>query len=261
MLTKTPDSLLKKIAIGEEEIILNGPPSQLMGRIKLHNKNNTKARVKYLNLNATKSKKTKSLTNTPLYINSKLRPGEARMEHITLAIAPDTAPGTYENYIDIGGKQRKVKMVVQPTIAIELNPTEFTFQGTAPGTKHTATVTVINTGNMPFQIPTVSHVAPLDMDMLCRAFGFGFRNDTKEGFTETMDHVTRNLKENMPSWANSQVKQAGDILELGKSMLVTIVITMPKGAKPEQDYDLTVRFWDEELSCVFKSHTTTKKTS
>jgi len=261
MLTKVPDSLLKKIAIGEEEIILNGPPSQLMGRVNLQNKNDATARVKYLDLQATKSKETKSLTNTPLYINSKLRAGETKLEQITLALASDTAPGTYENFINIGGKQQKVKMVVQPTIAISLNPTHFTFQGTEPGTKHTATFTVTNTGNMPFQIPTVSHVAPLDMDMLCRAFGFGFRNDKEEGFTETMDHVTRNLKENMPNWANSKVEQAGEILEPSKSMLVTIVITIPKNAKPETDYDLAVRFWDEQLSCVFKSHITNQKTS
>ncbi|PVW12842.1 COG1470 family protein [Marixanthomonas spongiae] len=256
MLKKVPDSQLKNIAVGEEEIILNGPPGNLMGSIELHNKNESKTRIKFLDLKATKSKKTESLNTVPLYINSKLRPGEKRMEHLMLSIDPNTRPGTYENQIDIGGKKRKVTMVVQPTISVAINPTEFTFQGTAPETKHTATFTVVNTGNMPFEIPKVTHVAPLDMDLLCRAFGYGFRYDKEEGFTDTMDHVTRNLKENMPNWANSKVKEAGQVLEPGKSMLVNIEITIPENAKAENDYDLTIRFWEEQVSCSFKSHTT-----
>ncbi|MGB5943673.1 MAG: hypothetical protein WBG71_12395 [Leeuwenhoekiella sp.] len=254
MITKVPDSVLDKINLEEDEIILNGPPGQLTGNIKLSNKNADTARVRYLNLLPTPSTKTKSLDDLPLYVNSKLRAGESRLEGLTLALPADTPPGTYENQMTLGGKKRLVKMVVQPTISVLVTPKRFTFQGNAPGTQHTATLTVTNAGNMPFQIPEVKHVAPLDMDLLCRAFGFGFRRDKSEGFTDTLDHVMRNIKENLPNWAKSQVKQAGTIIAPGKSLLVDITVTIPRDAKAEYDYDLDLRFWDHTLLLEFKSH-------
>ena len=259
MLSKVPDSILDKINVDEEEIILNGPPGQLTGSIKLHNQNDAIARVRYLDLTSSRSKKSKGLSDIPLYVNSKLRAGETNIEHISLSLSPDTPPGTYEKYIHIGGKKRKVNIVVQPTIAIEVQPTEFTLQGTAPGKRHIVTFTVTNMGNLDFQIPEVKHVAPLDMDLLCRAFGYGFRQDKTEGFNATMDHVTQNLKENLPNWTKAKVAEAGQILKPGKSMLVNLSLTMPKGALPKNDYDLLVRFWDLDLSFVIKSHLEPKK--
>ncbi|MEM7551585.1 MAG: hypothetical protein AAF363_18015 [Bacteroidota bacterium] len=256
MVSKIPDSILNRINTKEEEIILNGPPGLLTGTVNLKNQNKDVARVRYLDLKATRDRKSKSLDSKQLYFNSKLRAGEESMEHISLSLAPDTAPGTYENYIELGGKKRKVVTVIQPTIAIEITPSDFSFQGTKPGTEHLATITVTNMGNMDFQIPQVKHVAPMDMDLLCRAFGYGFRQDMEEGFSKTMDHVTRNLKENLPKWAKAKVAEAGRILKPGRNMLVNIKITIPPDAKADNDYDLLIRFWDKDLNMIFKSHQT-----
>ncbi|WGK64232.1 COG1470 family protein [Croceiramulus getboli] len=255
MLSKVPDSILEQIETDQKEIILNGPPGRLSGSVQLHNRNDDSARLRFIDLKPTKTKKTKSVDEAPLYVNTRLRAGESRLENISISLPIDTPPGTYDQYITLGGKQQKVKMVVQPLIAIDIQPSSFTFQGTAAGTKHLAQLTVTNTGNMPFQIPEVKHVAPLDMDLLCRAFGYGFRKDPEEGFTATMDHVTQNLKEHLPDWARSEVKQAGKIIETGQSMLVEIEVTLPKQAQEKNDYDLLLRFWDEEIAMTFKSHT------
>ena len=76
-----------------------------------------------------------------------------------------------------------------------------------------------------------------------------------------MDHVTQNLKENLPNWANANVEEAGEILPPGKSMLINLIITMPKDSIAANDYDLLVRFWDIDLSFVFKSHQELKKSN
>jgi hypothetical protein len=227
MLTKVPDSFLEKITIEQDEIILNGPPRSLRGKMNLHNQSDSAVRIRSFDLRTPANVKDHSGINAPLFVNTKLRSGERRVEGVSLSLAPDTPPGTYESFISVGGKECRVKLVVQPTIAIEVDPTEFTFQGTAPGTRHTAAFTLTNMGNLPFQIPQISHVAPLDMDMLCRAFGVGFRKSKEDGFTQTMDLVTQNLKENLPGWAKADVKEAGEILPSGRSMLVHLDVTMP----------------------------------
>jgi hypothetical protein len=44
-------------------------------------------------------------------------------------------------------------MIVQPAVSINITPAFFTFQGTNPGTTHTALITLTNTGNLPFKCP------------------------------------------------------------------------------------------------------------
>ncbi|SHH91159.1 hypothetical protein SAMN04488109_6032 [Chryseolinea serpens] len=259
MQAKISDALLENISVVQDEIILNGAPRSLRGKITLHNKNESIARVRSINLMAPDHADLESGLGAALRINSKLLPGETRVEHVSVSLTPDTPPGTYDTYVSIGGKNTKVKIVVQPTIAIEAEPKTFTFQGTAPDTIHTATITLTNIGNLPFQIPQITHVAPLDMDMLCRALGVGFRKNKDDGFTQTMDHITQNIKNNLPAWANASVAEAGQILSPGQSMLVHLNVTMPPESNAGNDYELLIRLWDIDLSLVIKSHVEPKK--
>ncbi|MFD1163369.1 MULTISPECIES: COG1470 family protein [Hwangdonia] len=260
METKVPNSLMEKIDFGDDTIVLNGTPKRLSGTVRLHNQNETKARVRHLNLKPAKVKNTKNLNTIPLLVNTKLRAGESRLQSLSLALPPETPPGTYHHYIEIGNKKRNIQLVVQPSINISVQPSEFTLQNTSPGTKHSVSFTVTNLGNLDFQIPNAKHAAALDMDMLCRAFGKGFRDDKVKGFNDTMDKVTEHIKEQLPNWANSKITEAGDIIKPGKQRLVNFSFVMPKETNAENDYDLNVRFWDKELSFAIKSHQQTKNT-
>lgn len=258
MFSKVKDSDLDNISIQEEEIILNGPPTRMTGSIHIQNSNTNKTKIKRLALQADGSKKSKQDIGVPLYINSRLEAGENKLENINTSLAPDTPPGTYERYLDIGGKKRKVKMIVQPSIDIDVNPTHFTLQGTTPGTEHEVVFTVTNLGNLPFQIPKIKHVAALDMDLLCRAFGFAFRRDGEEGFMDTMDRATRNIKDNLANWADGEVAETGKIIDPGKSMLLHFKFTIPDNAQATNDYTVNARFWDKDMTIVIKSHNETQ---
>lgn len=65
---------------------------------------------------------------------------------------------------------------------------------------------------MDFQIPEIKHIAALDMDLLCRAFGFAFRERKAEDFMQTLNVITGNIKQNLTDWASIKVKEAGSIL-------------------------------------------------
>ncbi len=262
MLTKVDDSALDKLSIRDEEIILNGPPGRMVGNILLQNPLDIPLKIKRIPLQDVKKSRGGKISSeliSQLSLNTRFDAGEQRLEPVNLSLPYDTPPGNYEKFIQVGGKARKVKLIVQPTIEISVHPDEFTFQDSAPGTVHTATMTLTNLGNLPFQIPEIKHVAALDMDYLCRALGIAFREKDTEGLTATLDRATQNIKENLTNWADARVTEAGKILEPGSSMVVNLKITLPKDADAYSDYSGNVRFWDKDLSFVVKSHTNTVK--
>jgi hypothetical protein len=262
MLTVTSAAFNDSLHVGEDEIILNGPPGDLRGTIFLSNNNLETLKVKSFALNDGNSKQLKGAAavagNTLLQLSCKLQPGESKLENIHHTIHPYTPPGIYETEMQAGGSSRKVKMVVQPHIDIDIYPATFTFQETAPGNTHTAIFTLTNKGNMPFQIPDVKHVAPLDMDMLCRAFGFAFRGKGSEGLMSTFDEITKNIQNSLPEWAAASVKENGKILQPGQSCMVHLAITLPKNSDARKDYSGVARFWDKDIAFVIKSHNDNK---
>ncbi len=259
MLSKVEDNLTDKITLLEEEVILNGPPERLSGTLKLRNSHHSALRVKSLPLKAVGKKSALSL-KPDLRVNTRLAAGEQRLEEVTISLARDTPPGTYDQYMSIGGEKRKVILIVQPTIEIGIHPASFTFQDTSPGTVHQAIFTLSNMGNLPFQIPEIKHIAALDMDFLCRAFGTAFREEDGNGLVETLDRVTKKLRDGLPNWAASRIAEAGKILQPGGNTLVHLNITLPEDTDPGNDYAGTVRFWDKDISFVVKSHKEPLKT-
>lgn len=254
MITVTSEESHEKISIVGKEIILNGPPSDLQGHILFENKQEDLLRVKNLGLVDKNKKKVTNLGKSSLRLSCRIHPGEQKLETISHQLPATTPPGTYENFLMVGKELHKIKMVVQPTIDIDLHPIHFTLQDSAPGKKHEVVLTLTNVGNIPFQIPDLKHAGSLDMDMFCRAFGFGFRENGSNGFMETMDEVTENIKENLTDWADVSIDEYGKIVEPGESSILTLHLTNPRNSDPKRDYAIDLRFWDKGISLVIKSH-------
>ncbi|QAA82691.1 hypothetical protein EI546_13610 [Aequorivita sp. H23M31] len=254
MKTVTSHSHQEKIGIKEKEIVLNGPPNNLQGNIQFVNLEEDPLRVKTLALVDENQEHLKDGTKDFLHFSFRLRPGEQKSETVFHQLPAHTPPGVYENYISLGENMHKVKMIVQPAIEIEVFPQYFTFQDTTPGTTHIAVITLTNKGNMPFQVPELKHAALLDMDLLCRAFGKGFRERDKDDLMSTLDEVTRNLKENLTNWVSISIDERDQIVEPGDSLLLHVNFTVPQNADARRDYDGNFRFWDKEISVVIKSH-------
>ena len=249
------DALLKHLNIEkEQEIILNGKPSSMSGYLQISNSLNETVKVRSVAL----TDNSKKAERTDLNISWKLLPGEKKLQQLNFTLPSETPPGEYTRYLDIGGVKQKVKLVVQPNIEINVFPTHFTLQNSAPGTKQTIIFTLVNTGNLPFQIPEIKHIAALDMDFLCRAFGFAFRDAKANNFNDTLNSVTENIKQNLADWLSAKVKEAGNSINPGESTLCHLDFTVPKNADAKSDYSGNIRFWDQDLSFVIKSHVETK---
>jgi len=255
MLRVTSEAFHEKVNTDNEEIILNGPPSNLRGHISLRNASDDALSIKALKL----VHKEKMLgENASLKIGSRLKPGEQKFESISHQLPPQTPPGTYESNIVIGGSERKIKMIVQPHMQVSVYPDTFSFVGAEPGKIHAAQVTLTNTGNLAFTIPDVKHVAALDMDLICRAFGFALRTKGAEGYNATMDELAKNVNRYLPDWASAHIEEAGQTLEPGATKILHLNITMPKNTDAGKDYTGNMRFWNKSISYEIKSQSETK---
>lgn len=251
MNTIKADAQQEKLSILEKEIVLTGPPNNLQGSIHFANRQDEMLRVKNLALAGTDDKQA---GQESMRSSFRLQPGESALKPVKHQMPATTPPGVYEKYIKTGESSHVVKLIVQPTINISVHPQHFTFQGSEAGTQHTATIALRNLGNMPFRIPEPKHASMLDMDLLCRAFGMGFREAPDTGVTDTLDKVAQNIKSNMIDWAAMKIREAGEIVEPGESAILHVDMQIPKNADPRRDYSGNFRFWDKEISIAVKSH-------
>ncbi len=252
MITITPNSNQDLIDIPDQEIVLTGPPSNLQGNIRVSNPQDELLRVRGLALITTGAT---GESCEAVRSSFRLKPGEAALKTFSHQMATTTTPGTYDRQIETGSVNHSVQLIVQPAVSISLHPLHLTFQGTSPGTPHAATLTLSNLGNLPFRIPSLKHTSMLDMDLLCRAFGTGFRGQANTGVTETLDEVTRNIKTNMTEWASMSVQEAGEVLQPGEHLVLHVQLTVPDDADSQRDYNANFRLWDREISVAIKSHT------
>lgn len=250
MLKVTAEAFHEKINTDNEEVILNGPPNNLRGHIHLRNASDDALSIKALKLVHNEKRLGE---NASLRIGSRLKAGEQKLESVWHELPAQTPPGTYESSLYIGGAERKIKMIVQPNMQVSINPNTFSFTGTEAGKSHRAQITLTNTGNMPFVIPDVKHVAALDMDLVCRAFGFALRSKGGEGYTPTMDELARNINRYLPDWAAAHIEEAGQTVEPGATRIINLHITLPKNTDAGKDYSGNMRFWNKKISYEIKS--------
>lgn len=259
MLTITAEAFHEKISVRDDEIILIGPPNNLRGHIFIRNTDTEALRVKSLPL--LHDNQTGRMTNesTQLRLSCRLQPGEEKLEPLFHQVSPQTPPGNYMTTLQVGGQMRQLQLMVQARIDINVYPQNFSFQETGPGKIHTAEFALTNIGNVPFQVPEVKHIAALDMDFFCRAFGFGFRDKGAEGHVAALDEVTRNIQSNIPDWAPANIKEVGKILVPGESMIIHLSITLPANSDPRKDYSGNIRFWNKDIAFAIKSYNEKQK--
>lgn len=254
MITVTAKAFHEKLNIEADEIILNGPPSFLTGNIFISNNDNETLFIKDLPISA--SKEGRGLPNMPtsFKFTTSLKAGEGKLHRIRHQLPPTTPPGTYESTIQVGGTEKKVKMIVQPNVQIDVHPLTVHFTGVIPGESYYTQLSFTNSGNMPFKVPDIKHVNTFDEDFLCRALSLAIREKGSEGYMATMDDLTRNINREMADWAIVKIEESGRTLEPGESIQLHLSLTLPKNVDENRDYFGTMRLWNKTLSYNIKSH-------
>ncbi len=252
MITVTANSFHEKLHIEGDEIILNGPPSFLTGSVLISNNDAETLFIKDLPLAQSGEKSLPGMQQTFKLLTS-LRGGEQRMQRVSHQVSPSTPPGIYESYVEVGGTKKKLKLIIQPNIEIEMYPLTFHFDGVAPGKTYETQITFTNTGNIPFRIPDTKHVNAFDEDYLCRATSLAIREKGGEGYMATMDQLTKNVHNEMAGWALVNLEESGSMVMPGETIQLHFKLTLPENIDPGRDYFGSVRLWNKMLNYNIKS--------
>lgn len=252
MITVTANSFHEKLHIEGDEITLNGPPSFLTGNIFISNKDADTLFIRDLPM-AYSQKEGLQMEQQTFKLLTSLKGGEEKMHRVSHSLSPSTPPGIYESTIQVGGTEKKLKMIVQQNIEIDMYPLTFHFDGVAPGKTYDTQITFTNSGNIPFKIPDIKHVNTFDEDYLCRATSLAIREKGSEGYIATMDQLTKNVHNEMAGWAMVNIEESGRVVEPGETIQLHFKLTLPDNVNPERDYFGSVRLWNKMLNYNIKS--------
>ena len=234
-----------EIQCAEDEVVLTGPPSFLTGFITFQN--TVKEDVFIKDLPIKHKSKESGLAKQSLEINTVLSPNEMRSHFTSFAANPNTPPGTYQSTINVGGKERKLRMIVQENLDVELIPSQVTFMGIAPGLVHKKEILLVNKGNVPIAVPSIKHNTMLDMDLICRNLSLAIRETGDKGTNETLDHFVKGLKKDIAGWVELSIKEAGQLVNPGETKVLNISFKLPKDVNDQRLYEGDIRIIDEEL--------------
>jgi hypothetical protein len=262
MIRATSSEPLEMINCQEEEIILSGKPMFLTGSITLENKATDHVFIKELRMvgsgGAIGKIKDQPGGAFALPINVIMGPGEVYMHHAWVTMDPRTPPGTYERQLQVGGNTRKVKMIVNENVSINLSPTALTLLGVEKNKTYTQEVMLTNTGNVAINVPTVKHNTALDMDLICRNLSKAIRIKGNDGIEATLDAFTKGVKEDITDWVQISIREASQTVEPGNSLLLHISIKLPDDVNLQHDYYGDIRIFNKTIQytifCNQKQH-------
>jgi hypothetical protein len=151
-------------------ITFRGPPHRLTSLVALPEETEARARPKALLEGA----EVRGLSVRPL---TREGPG---MGKVTLRLSKATPPGSYKGSVEIGGTQVPVAVEVEPRPRVEASPSRLSFE-VAPGAEVAADVTLVNVGNVPYEIPAASTFCVFDGSGVDHAFWIALASDPPEG--------------------------------------------------------------------------------
>ncbi len=253
MITVTANSFHEKLHIAGDEITLNGPPSFLTGNIFISNNDVETLFIRDLPLAYSEKAGGPMMVQQTFKLLTSLKGGEEKMHRVSHSLSPSTPPGIYESTIQVGGTEKKLKMIVQQNIEIDMYPLTFHFDGVAPGKSYDTQITFTNSGNIPFKIPDIKHVNAFDEDYLCRATSLAIREKGGEGYIATMDQLTKNVHNEMAGWAIANLEESGRVVQPGETIQLHFKLTLPENVDPGKDYFGSVRLWNKMLNYNIKS--------
>lgn len=229
------------IQIGDNEIILSGPPTSLTGPVVLQNSTDEQIFIRDLPMMNAQN------NTTAFPVHTTLQPGEIKSKNIYYSMDPSTPPGTYEMNLQIGDSKRNVKIIVHENLLVQISPQQVVLEGIDAGYQHTKQILFTNKGNIALTIPNIKHNTLTDMDLICRNLSQAIRSNGDEGIQKTLDAFTKGLKKDITDWVDISITEAGQVVEPGKTILLHLNITLPNDINKNFHYTGEIRMFDKSI--------------
>jgi hypothetical protein len=150
-----------------------------------------------------------------------VREGEA-IGKLTLRLPRSTPPGTYSGSVEVGGNELPIVAEVEPRPRLETDPPRLAFDA-EPGEEVTAEVTLLNTGNVPWEVPGASSFCVFDGSGVDHAFWAALASDPPEG-KQRVDVLLDDLAESHGGLVQVRARPRGRRIAPGESRDVQITL-------------------------------------
>lgn len=224
-----------ELAVGDESLVLVGPPDALSGSVMLRNEGEERLVVRGIAVK--RGGRSGGLLGSRLAVRTRLEPGARGLAAVSAALPSTVAPGEYLEHLEVRGKEVPVRLLVQPLVRVEVTPCRLDFVGIEPGLVHRALLVVSNQGNIPVEVPSLRHGMVLEADALCRNLTLALREKGAEGATATLDAFARGLREEMAGWVAFTVEEARQVIAPGESVTVHLSLELPKDVQANRVYE------------------------
>jgi hypothetical protein len=236
------------IILPQKSIVFTGPPDMLTGQVIFENKSKDDFHLTKLPLEHKELKELNGMRFDAFQVNSDLNAGQRLLQTVRISLDPHTPPASYEMDVYIGGIRKKINLVIQPNISVEVSPEEITFIGTDPGISHHADIRILNNGNIPVDLPTGDYEKELSEKSIIKSLAAAVKEGSGKSATETLETFFGFIRQELENGVRISFGPSSGFLNPGESATIGIEFTLPPKITEKQHYEGSIKILNDKLS-------------
>ena len=163
------------------------------------------------------------------------------MARVRIRLPKSTPPGAYQGSVTIAGEELPFVAEVEPRRNIDVVPSHLSLE-VNPGAEATADVSLLNLGNVPFELPAASRFCIFDGGGVDHAFWLAFTSDPPEG-KERIDVLLDDLAESHGGLVEVRARAPKRTIVPGESGEAKVTLRFSDRLQPGRTY---AGSWDTE---------------
>jgi hypothetical protein len=156
------------------------------------------------------------------------------MGKLTLRLPRSTPPGTYEGAVEIGEAALPIVVEVEPSPRLEASPSLLAFES-SPDAEVTSNVSILNVGNVPWDLPAASTFCIFDGAGIEHAFWVALANDPPAGKAR-IDVLMDDLAEFLGGLVEVRARAKEKAIAPGESRDVQLTLKFSDRLRPGRTY-------------------------
>jgi hypothetical protein len=156
------------------------------------------------------------------------------MGKLTLRMPKSTPPGTYAGTLELGGEGRPIVVEVEPRPRLEVSPPRLSVEP-KPGAEVSAEVLLVNTGNVPCELPAASTFCVFDGSGIDHAFWAALASEPPAG-KQRIDVLLDDLADSHGGLVEVRARTDGRTIAPGESRDVQLTLRFSDRLQPGHAY-------------------------
>jgi hypothetical protein len=164
-------------------------------------------------------------------------PAGATASRLRFSLPEETPPGTYRGTLQFGGQRYPAVVEVEPHPHLLISPSQLSLQA-APGEEVEIALTIVNDGNVEYEVPRAHGFGLFDVTGVERAIGATLRDSEKNGL-ERINRLADEVADGHGGLVRVNIKEGAGSIAPGKLSNLRVALRLPKQLKAGQTYSGT----------------------